>query len=101
MFHFMLFAFTYGWDGMKYQYYRYIPYLLIGKQLVRMVCLFWDKLGRAECQITSQVLPGKNFGNIIFVREKINFDRAQIFHGGPIFLRGANKNARVADPRPL
>ncbi len=42
LFYFMLSAITYERDGTKYQYYQYIPYLLINKQLVRMVCLFWD-----------------------------------------------------------
>ncbi len=40
----MLSAFTNEWDGTKYQYYRYIPYLFIDKPFVRMVYHFWDRL---------------------------------------------------------
>ncbi len=47
----------------KYQYYRYISYLLIDKQLVRIICLFWNGLrGGLVCQITSGFCQEKILG---------------------------------------
>ncbi len=86
LFHFMLSAFTYGWDGTKYQYYRYIQHLLIDKQLVGMVCLFWDGLRRRGGGLTNY------FAN--FAREKKfrehNFylKKNFIFIGHKFFIEG-------------
>ncbi len=66
----MLSEFAYEWDGTKYKYYRNISYVLIDEQFMRIVYLFWDRLGRGA-KLLCKFSEEKNFRNIIFVRKKI------------------------------